>query len=43
MLNLNWDIHSLTDFKRRTNNFVKQMKETHGPVVLRVNGARGCA
>jgi prevent-host-death family protein len=38
MLSLNRDIHSLTDFKRRTNDFVKQMKETHEPVVLTVNG-----
>lgn len=38
MLNLNRDIHSLTDFKRRTNEFVKQLKETHEPVVLTVNG-----
>jgi prevent-host-death family protein len=38
MLNLNRDIHSLTDFKRRTTAFVKQMKETRTPVVLTVNG-----
>jgi prevent-host-death family protein len=38
MINLHRDIHSLTDFKRNTNDFVKQMKETHAPVVLTVNG-----
>ena len=38
MINLNRDIHSLTDFKRNTNDFVKQMKETKSPVVLTVNG-----
>ncbi len=38
MINLDRDIHSLTDFKRRTNDFVKQMKETKAPVVLTVNG-----
>jgi prevent-host-death family protein len=38
MLNLNRDIHSLTDFKRNTSDFVKQMKETKNPVVLTVNG-----
>jgi prevent-host-death family protein len=38
MINLNRDIHSLTDFKRHTNAFVKQLKETRTPVVLTVNG-----
>ena len=38
MINLNRDIHSLTDFKRNTNDFMKQMKETKTPVVLTVNG-----
>lgn len=38
MINLHRDIHSLTDFKRNTNEFVKQMKETKSPVVLTVNG-----
>ncbi len=32
------DIRSLTDFKRHTNDFVKQMKATRNPVVLTVNG-----
>jgi prevent-host-death family protein len=38
MINLHRDIHSLTDFKRNTNEFVKQMKKTKSPVVLTVNG-----
>jgi prevent-host-death family protein len=38
MINLNRDIHSLTDFKRNTNELVKQMKKTKTPVVLTVNG-----
>jgi prevent-host-death family protein len=38
MFDLSRDIHSLTDFKRNTNDFVKQMKETKSPVVLTVNG-----
>ena len=38
MLNLGRDIHSLTDFKRNTNAFVRQMKETREPLVLTVNG-----
>ncbi|MEO7720007.1 MAG: type II toxin-antitoxin system Phd/YefM family antitoxin [Capsulimonas sp.] len=38
MLNLSRDIHSLTDFKRNTSEYVKQMKETKDPVVLTVNG-----
>jgi prevent-host-death family protein len=38
MVNLNQDIHPLTDFKRNTAGFVKQMKRTRRPVVLTVNG-----
>jgi prevent-host-death family protein len=38
MVNLTEDIHPLTDFKRRTSEFVNQMKQTHRPVVLTVNG-----
>ena len=38
MLHLDRDIRSLTDFKRHTNDFVRQMKETRAPVVLTVNG-----
>ena len=38
MVNLSQDIHPLTDFKRNTSDFMKQMKKTHRPVVLTVNG-----
>jgi prevent-host-death family protein len=38
MFDLSRDIHSLTDFKRNTSEYVKQMKETKCPVVLTVNG-----
>ncbi len=38
MIKLDRDIHSLTEFKRNTNEFVKQMKETRTAVVLTVNG-----
>ena len=38
MLNIRQDIHSLTDFKRYTVNFVKQLKKGHRPLVLTVNG-----
>lgn len=37
-MNINRDIHPLTDFKRQTSKFIKQLKETHQPVVLTVNG-----
>jgi prevent-host-death family protein len=32
------DIHSLTDFKQRTPDFVKQLRETGDPIVLTING-----
>lgn len=38
MIDLSKDIHSLTDFKRRTNEFVQQIKQTKHPLVLTVNG-----
>jgi prevent-host-death family protein len=38
MIDLSRDIHSLTDFKRKTTEFVKQLKATGAPVVLTVNG-----
>ena len=38
MLNLDQDIHPLTDFKRKTTDFVARMKKTRRPVVLTVNG-----
>jgi PHD/YefM family antitoxin component YafN of YafNO toxin-antitoxin module len=37
-MNLNRDIHSLTDFKLRTPEFVQQLKQTGEPVVLTING-----
>ncbi|MBO3459071.1 type II toxin-antitoxin system Phd/YefM family antitoxin [Aetokthonos hydrillicola Thurmond2011] len=38
MIDLAKDIHSLTDFKRNTTEFVQRMKETKHPLVLTVNG-----
>lgn len=38
MINLKRDIRSLTDFKRNTSTFVKQMRKTRRPVVLTVKG-----
>lgn len=38
MINLTEDIHSLTDFKRNTGEFVSQMKKSRRPLVLTVNG-----
>ena len=38
MVNIARDIHPLTDFKRNTSDFMLQMKKTHRPVVLTVNG-----
>jgi prevent-host-death family protein len=38
MINIATDIHSLTDFKRNSNQFMKQMQDTGNPVVLTVNG-----
>ena len=38
MLNIRQDIHSLTDFKRHTVDFVKRLKKGHRPLVLTVNG-----
>jgi len=38
MVNLSQDIHPLTNFKRNTADFVKQMKKTKRPVILTVNG-----
>jgi prevent-host-death family protein len=37
-MNLNRDIHSLTDFKHRTPEFVELLKETGEPIVLTING-----
>lgn len=37
-MNLSRDIHSLTDFKKNTPEFLKQLKNTGEPVVLTING-----
>lgn len=37
-MNLNRDIHPLTDFKRNTSEFLAQLKRTGEPVVLTING-----
>jgi prevent-host-death family protein len=37
-MDLSRDIHPLTDFKRNTPEFLRQLKETGHPVVLTVNG-----
>ncbi|HEV7798121.1 MAG TPA: type II toxin-antitoxin system Phd/YefM family antitoxin [Pyrinomonadaceae bacterium] len=37
-LNLGRDIKSLSDFKRKTPDFIKQLEETGEPVVLTING-----
>lgn len=38
MLNLSRDINSLSNFKRKTPEFVEQLKTTQAPIVLTVNG-----
>ena len=38
MLNVQQDIRSLTDFKRHTVNFVKQLRKGRRPLLLTVNG-----
>jgi PHD/YefM family antitoxin component YafN of YafNO toxin-antitoxin module len=38
MLNLSRDINSLSNFKRKTPEFVAQLKTTRSPLVLTVNG-----
>jgi PHD/YefM family antitoxin component YafN of YafNO toxin-antitoxin module len=37
MINLSRDIHSLTDFKRNTTEFLQRLKRTKHPLVLTVN------
>src|SRR5262245_31115987 len=37
-MDLNRDIHPLTDFKRRTAEFLTQLKATGHPLVLTING-----
>lgn len=38
MLNLDRDINSLSNFKRNTPEFLRQLKKTGQPVVLTING-----
>lgn len=38
MLDIRKDIHPVTDFKRRTAEFVKRIKARKRPVILTVNG-----
>jgi PHD/YefM family antitoxin component YafN of YafNO toxin-antitoxin module len=38
MMDINRDIHSLTEFKKNTPAFLQQLKETGEPVVLTING-----
>jgi PHD/YefM family antitoxin component YafN of YafNO toxin-antitoxin module len=38
MLDLSRDIHSLTDFKKNTSEFIEQLKRTGEPIVLTING-----
>jgi prevent-host-death family protein len=38
MLDITKDIQSLTTFRRRSGDFIKQIKKTKRPVVLTVNG-----
>jgi PHD/YefM family antitoxin component YafN of YafNO toxin-antitoxin module len=37
-MNLDRDIHSLTDFKKNTPEFLQQLKQTGDPVILTING-----
>ena len=38
MINLRDEINSLSNFKRNTGEFIKQLKETGKPIVLTING-----
>ena len=38
MIDLSKDIHSLTEFKRNTTEFIDRIKRTKHPLVLTVNG-----
>ena len=38
MLDISRDIHSLTDFKKNTSEFIERLKQTGEPVVLTING-----
>ena len=37
MIDISRDIHSLTDFKKNTSDFIDQLKQTGEPVVLTIN------
>jgi prevent-host-death family protein len=37
-MDISRDIHSLTDFKKNTPEFLRQLKDTGEPVVLTING-----
>ena len=38
MLDISKDIHSLSDFKRNTSEFLEQMRDSGHPLVLTING-----
>lgn len=38
MINITEDIHSLTEFKKNTNDFIQDLKKTRRPTILTVNG-----
>lgn len=38
MINVSQDIHSLSDFKRKTTEFTTRMKKSGHPLVLTING-----
>lgn len=38
MLDIGKDIHSLSDFKRKTSEFLDRMRDSGHPVVLTING-----
>jgi prevent-host-death family protein len=38
MLDISKDIHSLSDFKRKTSEFLDRMRDSGHPVVLTING-----
>jgi prevent-host-death family protein len=38
MFDVSRDIQSLTDFKKNTPEFIRQLKETGEPIVLTING-----
>lgn len=38
MINITEDIHSLTEFKKNTNEFISDLRKTGRPTILTVNG-----